>query len=206
MLKLLSMHLNMLQLVFDMFAGPVEVAMAAAQPLQQLQVIKLNSTNNDRFKSSTAGGVLRLLELYDVLPTYLSKVEAKVLFSLAAHAQRNLRSPASVAGGGTGLDLAGFLKLMVMASYHCLSKTSSYSSLYSTIEVSYSTTGLASSSDTAALTVVLSLYDDDADELSSCDDDNAYIQSKVEVMLYKWGLADELKLQVVSSSLQSSTA
>jgi len=151
-LKLLSMHLNMLQLVFDMFAGPVEVAMAAAQPLQQLQVIKLNSTNNDRFKSSTAGGVLRLLELYDVLPTYLSKVEAKVLFSLAVHAQRNLRSPASVAGGGTGLDLAGFLKLMVMASYHCLSKTSSYSSLYSTIEVSYSTTGLASSSDTAALT------------------------------------------------------
>ena len=146
------MHLNMLQLVFDMFAGPVEVAMAAAQPLQQLQVIKLNSTNNDRFKSSTAGGVLRLLELYDVLPTYLSKVEAKVLFSLAVHAQRNLRSPASVAGGGTGLDLAGFLKLMVMASYHCLSKTSSYSSLYSTIEVSYSTTGLASSSDTAALT------------------------------------------------------
>ena len=152
MLKLLSMHLNMLQLVFDLFAGPVEGAMAAAQPLQQLQVIKLNSTNNDRFKSSTAGGVLRLLELYDVLPTYLSKVEAKVLFSLAAHAQRNLRSPASVAGGGTGLDLAGFLKLMVMASYHCLSKTSSYSSLYSTIEVSYSTTGLASSSDTAALT------------------------------------------------------
>jgi len=151
-LKLLSMHLNMLQLVFDMFAGPVEVAMAAAQPLQQLQVIKLNSTNNDRFKSSTSGGVLRLLELYDVLPTYLSKVEAKVLFSLAVHAQRNLRSPASVAGGGTGLDLAGFLKLMVMASYHCLSKTSSYSSLYSTIEVSYSTTGLASSSDTAALT------------------------------------------------------
>jgi len=205
-LKLLSMHLNMLQLVFDLFAGPVEGAMAAAQPLQQLQVIKLNSTNNDRFKSSTAGGVFRLLELYDVLPTYLSKVEAKVLFSLAVHAQRNLRSPASVAGGGTGLDLAGFLKLMVMASYHCLSKTSSYSSLYSTIEVSYSTTGLASSSDTAALTVVLSLYDDDADELSSCDDDNAYIQSKVEVMLYKWGLADELKLQVVSSSLQSSTA
>lgn len=158
MLKLLSMHLNMLQLVFDLFAGPVEGATAAAQPLQQqLQVIKLSSTNNDHYKSSTAGGVLRLLELYDVLPTYLSKVEAKVLFFLAAHAQRNLRSPASVAGGGTGLDLAGFLKLLVMASYHCLSKTSSYSSLYSTIEVSYSTTSrsgptVASSSGTAALT------------------------------------------------------
>ena len=33
-----------------------------------------------------------------------------------------------------------------------------------------------------------------------------HVKSKVEVMLYKWGLADELKLQVVSSSLQSSTA
>ena len=128
------MHLNMLQLVFDLFAGPVEAVGAAAQP-NQLQVIKLSSTSNDRYSSSTAGGVLRLLELYDVLPTYLSKVEAKVLFALTAHAQRNLRSPASVAGGGTGLDLAGFLKLLVMASYHCLSKTSSYSSLYTTIEV-----------------------------------------------------------------------
>ena len=139
----MSMHLNMLQLVFDLFAGPVEAAVgagaaaavgAAAQP-NQLQVIKLSSTSNDRYSSSTAGGVLRLLELYDVLPTYLSKVEAKVLFALTAHAQRNLGSPAAVAGGGTGLDLAGFLKLLVMASYHCLSKTSSYSSLYTTIEV-----------------------------------------------------------------------
>jgi len=121
------MHINVLQLVFDLFAGPVEGA--------KLQIIKLSSTSNDRYNSSTAGGVLRLLELYDVLPIYLSKVEAKVLFSLTAHAQRNLRSPASIAGGGTGLDLAGFLKLLVMASYHCLSKTSSYSNVYNTIEV-----------------------------------------------------------------------
>lgn len=135
MLKLLSTHLNMLQLVFDLFAGPVE---GQQQQQQHLQVIKWSSTSNDRFSSSTSnGGVLRLLELYDVLPTYLSQVEAKVLFSLTTHAQRNLRSPASIAGGGTGLDLAGFLKLLVMVSYHCLSKTSSYSSLYSTIEVSY---------------------------------------------------------------------
>lgn len=49
--------------------------------------------------------------------------------------QRNLRSPAAVAGGGTGLDFGSFLKFLVMISYHALSKTNNYSSLYSTIEV-----------------------------------------------------------------------
>lgn len=50
--------------------------------------------------------------------------------------QRNLRSPASVAGGGTGLDFPSFLKFLVMIAYHALSKTNAFSSLYSTIEVS----------------------------------------------------------------------
>lgn len=52
-------------------------------------------------------------------------------------AQRNLRSPAAVAGGGTGLDFTSFLKFLVMISYHALSKTNNYSSLYNTIEVLY---------------------------------------------------------------------
>jgi hypothetical protein len=42
-----------------------------------------------------------------------------------------------VAGGGTGLDFAHFLKFLVMISYHALSKTNAYSSMYSTIEVSF---------------------------------------------------------------------
>lgn len=32
------------------------------------------------------------------------------------------------------------------------------------------------------------------------------MQSKVEVMLYKWALADPLKLQVVTAALRNSTA
>jgi hypothetical protein len=40
-----------------------------------------------------------------------------------------------VAGGGTGLDFPSFLKFLVMIAYHALSKTNSFSSLYSTIEV-----------------------------------------------------------------------
>jgi hypothetical protein len=106
---------------------------------------------------SLQGGLYKMLELYDGTPTYLSKVEVKVLFSLTLHAQvtqrfllvgccnfsdslltcaqRNLRSPAASAGGGTGLDFPSFLKFLVMISYHALSKTSSYSSLYSTMEV-----------------------------------------------------------------------
>jgi hypothetical protein len=60
-------------------------------------------------------------------------------YSRAVHTpnqlQRNLRSPAAVAGGGTGLDFPCFLKFLVMIAYHALSKTNSFSSLYSTIEV-----------------------------------------------------------------------
>jgi hypothetical protein len=41
-----------------------------------------------------------------------------------------------VAGGGTGLDFTCFLKFLVMIAYHALSKTNSFSSMYSTIEVS----------------------------------------------------------------------
>ncbi|KAJ1434298.1 hypothetical protein B484DRAFT_292878 [Ochromonadaceae sp. CCMP2298] len=80
------------------------------------------------------GGAYRLLEMYDVLPVTLSKVEAKVLFALSLHAQRNLRTPASIAGGGTGLDFTSFLKFLVLVAYHALSKTSSYSSTYATME------------------------------------------------------------------------
>lgn len=77
--------------------------------------------------------------------------------------QRNLRSPAASAGGGTGLDFTSFLKFLVMIAYHALSKTNNYSSLYSTIE------------------------------------------AKVDVMLFKWALADPLKLQVVSNALRASS-
>lgn len=128
------MHVDVLKQLFDLFSGVVE----------GVQVIKLSTTNNTNFNNSTTsnnnthsvtGGLYRLLECYDIIPTYLSKVEAKVLFTLTSHAQKNLKSPASIAGGGTGLDFIGFLKFLVMVSYHSLTKTNAYSSMYHTIEV-----------------------------------------------------------------------
>lgn len=145
MVRLLCSNLDVLRQVYETFADFVE----------GVQVLKLATSSNQQ------GGLYRLLELYDVTPTYLSKVEAKVLFTLTLHAQRNLRSPAAAAGGGTGLDFPCFLKFLVMIAYHALSKTNAFSSLYATIE------------------------------------------AKVEVMLFKWALADSMKLQVVTGTLRA---
>lgn len=75
--KLLCSHLDVLRQVFDAFSDFVE----------GVQVIKLATSANQQ------GGLYRLLELYDVTPTYLSKVEAKVLFTLTLHAQ--VRGPSN---------------------------------------------------------------------------------------------------------------
>lgn len=71
MVKLLCSHLDVLRQVYDTFSDQVE----------GVQVIKLATS------ASQQGGLYKLLELYDVTPTYLSKVEAKVLFTLTLHAQ-----------------------------------------------------------------------------------------------------------------------
>ncbi len=71
MIRLVCSSLEVLRQVFDAFADFVE----------GVQVIKLATSGNQQ------GGLYRLLELYGVLPTYLSKVEAKVLFTLTLHAQ-----------------------------------------------------------------------------------------------------------------------
>ena len=71
MIKLLCSNLDVLRQVYETFADFVE----------GVQVLKLATSANQQ------GGLYRLLELYDVTPTYLSKVEAKVLFTLTLHAQ-----------------------------------------------------------------------------------------------------------------------
>ena len=68
----LCSNLDVLRTVFDTFADFVE----------GVQVIKLATSGNQG-----GGGLYKLLELYDITPTYLSKVEAKVLFTLTLHAQ-----------------------------------------------------------------------------------------------------------------------
>ena len=129
----------MLHKLFESFSTNVE----------GLSVVKLTTSTNR--------GIYKMCELYDVIPTYLTRVEAKILFSLVLHAQENAAVSASQVGAGSGLDFCHFLKYLVMIVYHSISKTKAYSSVYNTME------------------------------------------SKVEVMLYKWGFADPTKFQVISS-------
>jgi hypothetical protein len=67
----LCSNLDVLRTVYEAFADFVE----------GVQVLKLATSGTG------AGGLYKLLELYDITPTYLSKVEAKVLFTLTLHAQ-----------------------------------------------------------------------------------------------------------------------
>lgn len=50
-----------------------------ADTVEGVSVVKLTT--------SAANGVLRILEFYEVVPSFLTKIEVKVLFSLVAHAQ-----------------------------------------------------------------------------------------------------------------------
>lgn len=120
---------------------------AFAQRIEGENVIKLSTSSN--------GGVYKLCELYELVPTYVSRIEAKIMFSLLVQAQENAGSAGAHAGGGSGLDFEHFLKYLVMMAYHCFSKTKSFSTMYGSIE------------------------------------------AKVEAMLHKWGLADEVKFQVI---------
>lgn len=68
-MAILTQNLDMLYQVFQVFCESIE----------GVAVVKLTNSRN--------GGLYRLLELYDVLPTCVSKMEAKVLFSLILNAQ-----------------------------------------------------------------------------------------------------------------------
>jgi len=120
--------------------------------IEGVQVIKLTN--------SSSGGFYRLLEEYDITPAYISKKDVKLAFMIILASQRNARSPASLVGGGSGLDFANFIKLMVLIAVISLSTASSFSSLYSSYE------------------------------------------SRIEVMLFKWGLSEPLKLQLLKQNLR----
>lgn len=115
-LQMITENLDVLQQLFDSFCDRVE----------GVNVLKLTT--------SYRGGAYRMLELYDIIPTNVSRLETKALFSLITHAQKNLRSSASIAGGGVGLDFVNFLKFLVMLACHALSKTTKFSTAYQTIE------------------------------------------------------------------------
>jgi len=141
-IEILSAHLGTIKFPFDCLSELIE----------GVQVIKLTN--------SSSGGFYRLLEEYDITPAYISKKDIKLAFMIILASQRNARSPASLVGGGSGLDFANFIKLMVLIAVVSLSTASSFSSLYSSYE------------------------------------------SRVEVMLFKWGLSEPLKLQLLKSNLR----
>ena len=81
------------------------------------------------------GGLLRILELYEIVPNFCSRAEVKSLFTIATIAQRNMRVPAASAGGGTALDFTFFVKFLILLTNYSLYKisgqqTSEVSNLY----------------------------------------------------------------------------
>jgi hypothetical protein len=87
-----------------------------------------------RLTNSAGGGMARLLESYDIIPAYLTKKEAKMAFFVILSSQRNAGN-VPAAAGSVGLEFSSFVKLLLLVCIHSLSKTSTFSSLYSTTEV-----------------------------------------------------------------------
>jgi hypothetical protein len=104
---------------------------------------KLAAGGNDgACLSPSEGGVglYHIFEEFDVIPSYLSKKELKALFNLVVRAQTFESASAQHMKGSNGKDVItfiSFLKLLVMTSLYCLSKTSAFNSLYPTVKVNY---------------------------------------------------------------------
>eukprot|EP00602_Paraphysomonas_sp_CaronLab_P008689 CAMPEP_0185036454 /NCGR_PEP_ID=MMETSP1103-20130426/29487_1 /TAXON_ID=36769 /ORGANISM="Paraphysomonas bandaiensis, Strain Caron Lab Isolate" /LENGTH=592 /DNA_ID=CAMNT_0027573995 /DNA_START=456 /DNA_END=2234 /DNA_ORIENTATION=+ len=88
-------------------------------------------------QSGNCAGLYRLMEEFDVIPTYMSKKELKSLFLLIVKAQEKSGVPLASflsSKGKEGITYVNFLKLLVMIAIHCLSKTSAFNSLYTTVK------------------------------------------------------------------------
>ena len=83
-LKLLCSQFEALQQLFSLFSSEVEGVSVIKLVTSSSASLKLQQSPN---RLGGSGGVYRMLELFDVLPTYLSRVEAKVLFGLALYSQ-----------------------------------------------------------------------------------------------------------------------
>lgn len=92
-----------------------------------------------------ARGAYKLFEDFGVTPTYLSRKELRLIFTLALASQKNHRASAltQYMQSSTGvqdsmgglLDWTHYLVLLVLVSSYSLSKTNAFNSLYPTIEV-----------------------------------------------------------------------
>ena len=90
------------------------------------------------FLSPTDNGVglYKLFEEFDVIPAYISKKELKGLFGLVIRAHAFETGKRLIGQNGKdAISFTSFLKLLVMSALHCLSKTSSFNSLYPTVKV-----------------------------------------------------------------------
>jgi len=159
-ITLITNHLSPLKTAFDFFSEIISSRSGVSA-----QVLKLNT--------GSGLGAIKMLESYNIIHPYISVKDAKSAFMLVLCSQRN--SNESVFGSGNdddsvisnsnssannGLDFCNYLKLLVLIATSSLSKTNTFSTLYSTFE------------------------------------------SRIEVMLNKWGLADPLKLLSIKKNLQ----
>jgi hypothetical protein len=157
-------HVEVLSQLFHLFADRVE----------GVSIMKIVTTQGH-------GGLLRLLELYEIVPNFLSRSEIKTIFSLLLNAQvsskqhfvmsraliylffclffcqRNQRSSAAQLGVGAGLEFSFFVKGLLMFALYFYSKTGGAGT----------------------------------------------IESKVDAMLHRWKLADPTKLAAVRKSLSA---
>ena len=144
--SLLASNLGALKLSYDLFAEPVD---------GDVQCLKLIN--------SSSGGAYRLLEEYDVIPAYMSRKDFKAAFLLVLTSQRNVESSRNQHTHHSGLDFVNYVKLLVLVAAASLSKTSSFSVQYASME------------------------------------------SRVDVLLNKWGLCDPLKFSLVRGNVLKST-
>ena len=74
--------------------------------------------------------VNKLFEEFDVIPSYMSRKELKLIYQVIvkSHASPSTQNSANM------LDFIGFVRLLVSAAVYALSKTSAYVTLYPEVE------------------------------------------------------------------------
>jgi hypothetical protein len=122
----------------DALRSPEVVSAVSGNIAGMEQCFLLAADSGRAYLSATdhGAGLYKLFEEFDVIPGYLSKKELKALFNLIVRAQ-TFHSGKQVKGpnGKDVISFVSFLKLLVMTCLHCLSKTSSFNSLYPTVKV-----------------------------------------------------------------------
>jgi hypothetical protein len=119
-------HLETLQQVFVLFADRI--------PGEDTQSSSLNSLMLRLATAQGYGGLLKLLEMYEVIPHFVNRLEAKTIFNLAMAAQKSVRSTAGATVPPNGLDFPSFVKFLLLVANCALNKAQAFADQYATPE------------------------------------------------------------------------